>query len=646
MSGPASISPSPEASVLFALEKAPGISPKEDFSGGEATSPPDEQEINRLRQLLFHREIALIDELRTRLTNPGLRAEETSAIIAEALVLRSAKDDKLGIALEPLVDSIVRDALRTNPQAFTNALFPLMGPSIRKSIAESFHAMLESFSKTMEMSFSWKGLRWRLEALRTGKSFSEVVLLHTLIYRVEEIFFIHSATGIDIVHLVNEGVDSQDASMVSAMLTAIQDFVSDSLRSGGEGELEALRHGERSILLERHPTAYLACVVRGSPPADFREQMRSCLEHILVEYAVPLSRFDGDTAPLAGCRARLERLLTSRYADEGKPLSLWFKVLIAAALLGLLGGIGFWLYADYKAGEQSREAAEKQRLFRAGMQAALALLRDEPGLMVLHVEPRDPDPWEVLCLKDNLARSPEEVLRGHSLDPAAFLFRSVPYISYEAPIVRKRVDEAIRPPEGVALRFGADGVLHLSGMAPMEWILRARETAMVLPGVREVDIREITDPRTERLMAMIRLVNGTVVEFPSGKDTPLPQDIPRLTRAVETLAELNELARSMGMAASLTIYGHADATGTEKRNYEISQNRARTIAAMLYAKGSSLPITLYGMGSEYADPDKGKAEDQASRRIELKVHLVQAANPNLGDYLREEEKKDLQPPGR
>ncbi|MDR1359389.1 MAG: hypothetical protein LBJ82_00260, partial [Deltaproteobacteria bacterium] len=163
-----------------ALPEQPALSPEED--------------LRRLRDLLFQQEIDFINERRANLASPSARAEEISAIIAEAIALRAARDDRLSIALEPLVDSIVRDALHTNPQSFTNALFPLMGPSIRRSIAESFRAMLESFSKTMEMSFSWKGLRWRLEAMRTGKSFSEVVLLNTLVYRVEEIFFIHSAT--------------------------------------------------------------------------------------------------------------------------------------------------------------------------------------------------------------------------------------------------------------------------------------------------------------------------------------------------------------------------------------------------------------------------------------------------------------------
>jgi outer membrane protein OmpA-like peptidoglycan-associated protein len=89
----------------------------------------------------------------------------------------------------------------------------------------------------------------------------------------------------------------------------------------------------------------------------------------------------------------------------------------------------------------------------------------------------------------------------------------------------------------------------------------------------------------------------------------------------------------MSIALSLTIYGHADPPGSRRRNYEISQSRARTVASMLYAKGSSMPISIYGMGA--AHPREGRTgeresaslppptscDDQASRRIEFRIHL-------------------------
>jgi outer membrane protein OmpA-like peptidoglycan-associated protein len=140
----------------------------------------------------------------------------------------------------------------------------------------------------------------------------------------------------------------------------------------------------------------------------------------------------------------------------------------------------------------------------------------------------------------------------------------------------------------------------------------------------------LSDPRLDRLTALTRAVEDTTVVFPIGKDVPVAGDMPVLTRAVDTLADIADLAAKMGMDASLVINGHADATGTETRNYEISLSWAKTIAAMLYAWGGRIPVTIYGMGADYANREKGE-DDQASQRIELRVHLARAGTALLDE---------------
>ncbi|MDR2669257.1 MAG: hypothetical protein LBC14_04810 [Desulfovibrio sp.] len=681
------MTPSPDP----AEPRAPAPEHTGDTSPAEDTRA--DKEIERLRTLLFHRELLLLEQLRARLDSPDARAGDVGSVLAEALVLSSREDDRLKMAMEPLVDRIVKESLRDNPHEFSESLFPLMGPSIRKSIAESFHAMLESFSKSMETAFSWKGIRWRLESLRTGKPFSEVVLLHTLVYRVDAVYFIHSATGISLASVMNEGTQSGDSDMVSAMLTAIQDFVNDCLADGKKEDLDLLRQGEYTLLVERRPAAYLACVLRGAPPADYRAHMRACLEYLVMEYAGQLANFKGDTGPFAASRPRLEKLLGSRFVDEDKPLPVWIKLLVAALIAACPGAAGYVFYRHRENAARAAEDAERRRSFRADMLAAVDLLRREPGLLVIHAaeqpagdtpsstasaaspgnsgqnrdtpqegatgeaaSPAAPTaaaslsdhtgqgpaappeqasakasldagtPWKVVCLKDRLARTPEEVLREHGKDASLFSFTLIPYVSYEPDMVSKRVDLSIQPPENVSMRFD-DGIIYLSGTAPMHWTLEARRKALTLPGVKDVDIRGLSDPRSARLAAMIQEVQGASVEFPLGKDVPVPEDMPKLTHLVDTLAAVQRLAAEMGMAVSLTIYGHADAVGSVARNYDISQARAKVIAAMLYARGSGMPLALYGLGADYARKSEGP--DQSSRRIELRVHLSPSVVPEL-----------------
>jgi OOP family OmpA-OmpF porin len=586
----------------------------------------------------------LLRKLEKRLDDPLQHARDTSEVIAEALLLRAQKDNMLYVALEPMSEKMLKDALRKSPMDFVNVLFPLMGPAIRRSIAETFHSMLEGFQKTMEQVFSWKGLRWRLEALRTGISFSQVVLMHTLLYRVEQVFFIHAETGLVLNHVYNEGVMTQDADMVSAMLTAIQDFARDCFTSGQDSSLDALRMGEFTILVERGSSAYLACVVRGAVPLEFRERLREVMAALQIKYADELESFVGDAGKFISAQGDLENLLDARYVDEDAPLPFWVKLMPAAVVLLLILGAGYW-WRDARqqslALEQQNMAREQQSMARKQMEESFAQVGKEPGILLVGAWQDAPDHWEVIYQKDRLAQDPKSFLDARGIDPKTYTLRIIPYVSYEADMVTQRVKEHITPPEGVTLDFGKDGALRLRGQAPMAWILQAHQEALALPGVEKIDMSGLSDPRVEELKRMIALVESTVVEFPLGKDTPVPEDAAKLAKAIDTLAAIEKLASSMNVTVNLTIYGHADATGNDKRNYEISQARAKPLAAMLYNRGSSIPIAMYGMGSEHAgkegvssDSHKIRADqnaseastfagDQSSRKVELKVHLAQ-----------------------
>ncbi|MDR0238667.1 MAG: OmpA family protein [Deltaproteobacteria bacterium] len=584
----------------------------------------DKTEFGALRELLFGTELSLLEDIRKRLDDPALRAREVSTVVAEAVLLRAGKDDRLGKALEPVVEEIVKGALRRNPLDFTSVLFPLMGPAIRRSIAESFRTMLQGLHKTLEMSFSWKGLRWRLEALRTGKPFSEVVLLHTLVYRVEQIFLIHSATGLVLAHVQDEDVPGQDADMVSAMLTAIQDFVRDCFSGARQDELESLQMGEATIFVERSAKAYLACVVQGAPPADFRDKLRSALELIILEHADALANFNGDTTPFSLACRHLDACLVTRMIEDDKPLPMWIKALPVAFVIAVVGAIGAWRYTEH---QHAQEAAQT----RGALERGIAALNSEPGIVVYDIHRTESLPWTMFCMRDELARPIEQVLREQGVDPASFHIRWEPFVSYVAPIVTRRIEKAIRLPKTVQMEFQAEGgILRLSGTAPMDWILQSRRELLSVPGIKQLDMKQLEDPRAYRMHELVRAIESVSVKFPLGRDMPVPADHPKLLQLVEDLVALERLGKDMGVSVSVTVYGHADSLGQEKRNYELSQERAKTLAAMLYARGASIPLTIYGMGAQYAEPAKNLREgDQGSRRIELKVHLAQMPRASL-----------------
>jgi OOP family OmpA-OmpF porin len=500
--------------------------------------------------------------------------------------------------------------------------------------------MLQDLNSTLEMSLSLKGLKWRLEAMRTRKPFSEIVLMHTLLYHVEEIYLIHAASGLVLDHLVYEGGETRDADLVAGMFTAIQDFVRDSF-SGDRGDhLDNLRLGDRTIFLRRTERVYMACVVRGNPPASLARDLQEALELMVVDRAEALDNFVGDVEPFKKSRRFFEDFLKVRYQDSAKKPPLVMRLIPICVIVLIIAAIGSGVYngrvergREARLGVMTAELAEAVQKSResdlARLQAATERLDEEPGIVVTRVNPLGDGRWAVTTMRDNLAKEPSEVLAGTGLfDAGRLLVSSRPYVSLDGEIVRQRLERVVDPLTTVEMVFDEDGgVLTLSGSAPLGWILEAHDRAMSIPGVARVDVSGLTDPRAMSMETLTDSINGVVIHFPVNSDEPTPEDAPRLAKAVDNIVELEKLARQMRMSVSLVIYGHADATGTDRRNFELSESRTKTIAAMLYARGASIPIVNYGLGSKFSarDEEGPPKEDPESRKIELRVRLTKGA---------------------
>ena len=569
---------------------------------------PPEREMRQLRSLLLQTEIDKINDLEHRLNDNVTKTHEISDVIAEAVVMRSSQDSMLTRAFEPIIENSLKESLRKNPNEFINVLFPIIGSTVRRSIAEAFNSMLGGFSKSLEQSLSLKGLKWRFEAIRSGKPFSEIVMLHTLVYRVDQVFLIHNETGLVLSHVVSDGVTSKDADLISGMLTAVQDFARDCFNNDTDSNsLNSLKMDEYTIYIVRSPLAYIACMVRGTPPGDFLNRLTENLELILAECSDMFGDFKGDSTPFAAADKYLRDCLAQKYKDDDKPAPPWAKKFAIGA--GIVIVLLF--------------LAQQYHSYR--MDKGVDILRGEPGLLVVDVKDSwGFRPWKVVCLQDELARPFSQLLGENGYDPDDIDIQGIPFVSYEPDVVRLRVIKKILPPEGVEVSYRG-GVLFLSGIADMNWILEARQTAIATPGVLSVDTSGLHDPRVAELTDLIRSVETAVVRFPVGGDTPIPSDQSALDKVIDDLVSMERLANKMGLAVNLTIYGQADATGSDRRNYEISQSRARMIASRLFAQQANIPTAIYGIGADLIHGEDGEVKtggNQDKRKIDLRVRLV------------------------
>src|SRR5271165_1270952 len=133
-------------------------------------------------------------------------ADDVGEVLPEAILRRAGRDPQLRQALQPLLEEGIRTSVRKRPEILADALFPIIGAAVRKAVAVALQDMVQTMNQLLEQSVSWRSLEWRIEAIRTGRPFAEIVLLRSLLYRVEQVFLIHKDSGLLLQQRVAESV--------------------------------------------------------------------------------------------------------------------------------------------------------------------------------------------------------------------------------------------------------------------------------------------------------------------------------------------------------------------------------------------------------------------------------------------------------
>lgn len=625
----------------------------------EPCGPRRDRPLEELRELILGPFRDQLDRLQQRVDQPPeLQPGDVGRVLPEAISLRASRDKKLALALGPVTENAIRASIRKNRQVLVDALFPVMGPAIRKAVAAALQGMIQSFNQLLEYSLSLRSLKWRLEALRTRKPFVEVVLLHTLVYQVEQVFLIHRRTGIVLQHALAQNVLSQHPDLVSGMLTAIRDFVQDSFGAGKQDALNDLRVGERTIWIEQGPHALLAAAIRGNPPAEVRTMLADALDEIHLRKDAALEGFDGDTAPFNETRPVLDSCLQVRMRFSEKRKKFRAAWLVAAALLVAIGW-GVFRLAD-----------DRWRWSRF-----MSELRALPGVVVMDVESRS-GRRHVYGLRDPYAPQLAEMLSLAGIRPESVVFHWEAFQSAHPEYARRRVEAVFSPPATVRLTFTdrvlkaegaarspwiadarrlakalpwidaydetglvdidqrlqpppgarlvlADQILRASGSAPNRWITEARAAAPDIPGIMEYRDGELVSSERQELDQLKSKVESAVFRFGRGRSDPTPGQEAALQGLEQAALRMAALAKELDQPFRIAIVGHSDSSGREDLNMRISRARAQTLRDRLVSAG--IPeglMTVRAAGSRQPlHPGAAEYERALDRRVTFEVAL-------------------------
>lgn len=352
-----------------------------------------------LRALIVGPELEDIRLLQERLNDPNIRAEEVGQVLADAVRMQTSGGPALRHALQPIIEQSIRTSVQRDPGILSDALFPIIGAAVRKAVASAVQTLLRTLNGVVEQRFSFRSLAWRWEALTTGRSFGEIVMLRSLLYRVEQVFLIHRSTGLLLAHRAAATAVVKDADMVSGMLTAIQDYVQDSFGANQAEKLETMQVGEFTVLIQHGPSSILAGVLRGYPPQGLESVFQSVLETISAEYSEQLADFNGDVAPFESCQP----LLAKCFMGQAPPSKPRFSALLW--LVPLAGGLALLVWGFFSLRESWR------------WNDFIRQLREQPGIQLTQVEKRN-GRYFVAGFSDPLRE------QFHEADPRALLAKT------------------------------------------------------------------------------------------------------------------------------------------------------------------------------------------------------------------------------
>jgi outer membrane protein OmpA-like peptidoglycan-associated protein len=527
--------------------------------------PIENLDFQELRKILVGLEPNELHKLKLWLTDLDAFAEDLSNVIPISIKHLIEKRIVLPSTLLPLVEEAIENSVIENPQRLANALFPIMGPAIRKAVTEDVKRMIQSMNSGLEKGFSPQRFIWRVKSWFSKRSYSDIVLSKVLQYRVLQVFLIHKRTGLLLQHVVDDTVSFKDPDMVSAMLSAINDFVQDSFSVQKGDIIETVQIGHYTVWLENGPHAILAGIVEGNPPPELRDVFKQTLEKIHINFAKPLVHFAGDTIEFEKDDGQIRNCLKKQAREKAsKP------ILIIILFVVLLGLASYWAYRTIESNIRWNNYIEQVE----GMD----------GVVIIKTEKKDGK--NILKgMRDPLSQNPDKFIAdfGFSKENSASSWQY--YVSLDRNFVLKRTILKLKPEASTKIDY-KNGIVFVSGVATNEWIDQAKLKHQEIQGVDsinfdglevEVDQLQVIETYKEKIDKFLFTFDYGVTELNAGHLAKLAELKSIIDKVLNTGVNLDKF--------EVDLIGYTTDQGNVQGNKEFILLRANLIKNELVNMG-------------------------------------------------------------
>ncbi|MDO6694884.1 OmpA family protein [Aliiglaciecola sp. 3_MG-2023] len=507
--------------------------------------------------------------------------EMVSEVVIEAIHDRQKHNDEFSKILTPVVQKSVETSVKQQSEQFVGYFYPLVGRLVRKSVTSFLSEFLEKTNVLIENSLTFKGIKWRFKAWQSGVSFSQYVASQTFIFKVEQVLLIHQETGI-LLNSASQSVhESADGDLVSAMLTAINDFVSDSFnpqQESPEQNLEVIKTEDFSLVIKRGPKLLLVAAVTGNIPQDISTKFQITNEYIHKLYAKEIANFNGDTVPFEATSQQLQECLLAKMRPEAIKKKNKKPILAILLVLILCIGLGFLGFHDYQQNQLVNQITQ---------------IGQQPGIVLGKAERVGWQGIELSVLRDPDAISVEDWLLEQEMDASNILVFEKHYLSLEEPLVKTRLKTILARYPQVNVDW-QQRIPVLQGVLPNAQRVALATEIYAIPGltysnelisgVKAEELATINEDSPEILTALFEIntakIDSTQIEFEQGQSTLNEKAQEQLRALAGYLSSAIELSKKLELNVGLIIMGASDSTGSKQFNQSLSRKRA--IAARQY----------------------------------------------------------------
>lgn len=335
--------------------------------------------VDRLKELLFDREVREIDGLANRLDKLDERVggdEQLQRSIARVAVgalreVEATEHAELADAVAPVVVRTVQAEIVSphNQDALAGALYPKIGQMVRSYVASAVQDLIEDINRRLESGLLRNRLVLRLRSLFSGRSMAELVLADTQHLDVEEIYLIRrgsgellhhwarAAPGEPVVPERREGEQSNRDTLVSGFLTAITAFAEEAFDADQEG-LRSLDLDQHRIYFRTTPAHLLAARCRGAATTAVERCIDDEFLALLEQERLATGNGPADARSASAQRAerleataqRLEAAIAAREREmrRGRSSLALFKAAAGLVLFALLVLVSWQVWVTFE----------------------------------------------------------------------------------------------------------------------------------------------------------------------------------------------------------------------------------------------------------------------------------------------------------